>query len=61
VRFHELLLCLAALAAPFAAEVAALAWANSSFLIVAAPLLAFVVISLPLLWLTGWLIEHTYG
>ena len=52
MRFHEALLCVAAIIAPTIATVIFQTWI--------APVVAAVVISLPLVWFTGRLVEHTY-
>lgn len=54
MRFHELILCLIALFAPLIALAI-------FFPIWWAPVAAFFVISVPLVGLTGWLIDHTYA
>ncbi len=53
MRFHELLLCMIALFAPLIALALHPVWW--------VPLAAFAAVSLPLIWLTGWLIDHTYA
>jgi hypothetical protein len=52
MRLHEALMCVVALVSPLASLVLFPTWW--------APLIAFCTISLPLVWLTGWLIDHTY-
>ncbi len=53
MRFHESLLCVAAMLAPLIAAAVFLTWV--------APLVIFFAVSLPLIWLTGWLIDHSYS
>jgi hypothetical protein len=61
MRLHEALLCVAAIFAPFIALATAAALAAPPLLLWMAPVATFFVISLPLVWVTGWLIDHTYG
>jgi len=53
LRFHELVFCLTALLAPLTSLAIWPVWW--------VPLAAMFGVSLPLIWLTGWLIDHTYG
>jgi len=53
IRFNELPLCVTALFAPLTALGIFQTWWS--------PLIAFFGISLPLIWLAGWLVDHTYG
>lgn len=53
MRLHELILCLIALFAPLTSVALFGSWW--------APLIAFFGVSLPLIWLAGWLIDHTYA
>lgn len=52
MRFHEALLCVLAVMLPLGVLLIWPLWW--------APLLAFVV-SLGLVWLVGWMVDHTYG
>lgn len=59
MRFHELVLCTIALLAPFTAFAASVIWGPWGWWMLAMPLAAFFAVSLPLVWLTGWLIDHS--
>jgi hypothetical protein len=61
MRFHEALLCVTAVIAPFIALMVTAVLAAPSFLLWVAPVVTFLAVSLPLLWVTVWLIDHTYG
>lgn len=59
IRFHELMLLVIALLAPFLAFAASVIWGLGGWWMPVMPFAAFFGVSLPLIWLTGWLIDNS--
>jgi len=60
MRLHEALLCVLAVILPFMATVSFYAAFGLGWWTIAVPSAAF-AISACLIWLVGWMVDHTYG